>query len=287
MRLLLQHQTKYRYERPVFLTTHYMRLKPAPHCRIPIDLYSLTIHPKSHLLHWLQDPFANFLARADFTDPIQSLVVDVNIIINTIALNPFDFYIDDKAQHFPFVYDDQMKTALDPYLTITTHDPAIEEWLRKIDRSRQDTVAFLAMLNLKVSREIAYNIRMEPGVQTSNESLQMGSGSCRDTAWLLVQCLRYLGLAARFVSGYLIQLADQRKNFDEPVADSAALHAWAEVYIPGAGWIGMDTTSGLFVAEGHIPLACAPSPDQAAPITGSAELCKTDFSYCTKVIRLE
>lgn len=286
MRILLQHQTRYQYERPVYLTTHYLRLKPAPHCRTPIESYKLAIEPQSHILHWQQDPFANFLARVDFTGPIQALVVDVNIVVDYLSFNPLDFYVDEKASCFPFLYDDQLQFALSPYLETTEQHPAIREWLRKIDRSPQDIVTFLAMLNSRVSQEVIYNTRMEPGVQTSSETLELGSGSCRDSAWLLVQCLRQLGLATRFVSGYLIQLADKTENKGKPSADTAALHAWAEVYIPGAGWIGMDTTSGLFAAEGHIPLACTPSAELAAPVAGTSELCKTDFTYKTQIYRL-
>lgn len=286
MRLLLQHHTKYQYERPVYLTTHYLRLKPAPHCRTPIESFVLAIDPQNHILHWQQDPFANFLARIDFTGPIQALVIDVSIVIDFVFVNPLDFYVDEKASCFPFSYGDDLKPALHPYLETTEQHHLMREWLKKIDCSPQEIVSFLAMLNARVSQEIVYSTRMEPGVQTVSESLELGSGSCRDSAWLLVQCLRQLGLAARFVSGYLIQLADQTGNKEKPSADTAALHAWTEVYIPGAGWIGMDTTSGLFTAEGHIPLACTPSPEFAAPITGTSELCKTDFTYRTQVFRL-
>lgn len=287
MRILLEHQTCYQYERPVFLTTHYLRLKPAPHYRIPIESYALSVEPHNHILHWQQDPFNNYLARVDFMASTQSLVVDVKVTINMVTINPFDFYVDEEAQFFPFSYNDEIKSALSPYLKTTKQDPLVREWLGNIAHSSQDIVTFLAMLNQRVSREIVYNIRMEPGIQTPIESLQLRSGSCRDSAWLLVQCLRQLGLAARFASGYLIELDKRLNSLDNSKEDAVALHAWAEVFIPGAGWIGMDTTSGLFTAEGHVPLACTPSPNLATPITGTAEICKTNFTYQSQVSRLE
>jgi transglutaminase-like putative cysteine protease len=284
MRVLLQHQTKYEYERSVFLTPHLIRLKPTAHCHTAIDFYALTIQPECHLIHWQQDPFGNFIARIDFNEPVDQLLVDVSIIANMIPMNPFDFFLDESAQYFPFEYEIQLKKDLSVYLEITDYGPKIIQWQEKVNRSRQATIDFLVMVNQKVNQEISYTVRMQPGVQTSDETLDSTFGSCRDSAWLLVQALRHLGLAARFVSGYLVEVSNSISNKEN--ADTVSLHAWAEVYIPGAGWIGLDATSGLFAGEGHIPLACTPVPGSAAPITGTSEICKSIFTYNNRITRL-
>jgi transglutaminase-like putative cysteine protease len=288
MRVLLQHRTKYEYERSVFLTTHLLRLKPAAHCLTPIEFYAITIKPQNHLLHWQQDPFGNFVARIDFNEAMHELQIDVHIIANLIPINPFDFFLDEFAQYFPFEYEAQLKKDLSSYLEISDQGPKIMQWLETVDCSKRGIIDFLVMINQKVYQEISYTIRMQEGVQTSDESLSSASGSCRDSAWLLVQILRHLGLASRFVSGYLVQLASQinTDTTDKQDPDSVSLHAWAEVYIPGAGWVGLDATSGLFAGEGHIPLACTPVPYSAAPISGTSEMSKTVFTYSNKITRL-
>ncbi|WP_232064755.1 transglutaminase family protein [Rhodocytophaga rosea] len=289
MHVAIHHHTRYQYDRPVLHSTHFLRLKPAAHSRTPIEAYSLTIKPEKYQIHWQQDPFGNFIARIDFEEFMQELSIDVDIVADISQINPFDFFLDDYAQYFPFDYEPQLKKDLAPYLEITEQSPALLQWLDAIDRSGRGIIDFLVMLNEKIFKDIRYTVRMEPGVQTSEETLQYAIGSCRDSAWLLVQVLRHLGLAARFVSGYLVQLASGSSSGSVSSSlseDFTALHAWAEVYIPGAGWIGLDATSGLMAGEGHIPLACTPSPESAAPITGTAEKSETILTYRNTVERL-
>jgi uncharacterized protein (DUF2126 family)/transglutaminase-like putative cysteine protease len=283
IRVAIRHQTFYRYDNPVTLSPHVFRLRPAAHSRTPIEAYSIKVKPEKHFINWQQDPFGNYLARVVFTEPARELSVDVELIADMTVINPFEFFVEEYADLFPFEYDPQLKQELLPYLDIRENGPRLKAWLALIDASQQNAVDFLVDLNRRLHEHIAYSIRMEPGVQTCEETLEKKLGSCRDSAWLLVQVLRHLGLAARFVSGYLVQLTADVKSLDGPSGpeqDFTDLHAWTEVYIPGAGWVGLDATSGLFAGEGHIPLACTPDPVSAAPITGGfigeAE-CEFDF----------
>jgi transglutaminase-like putative cysteine protease len=284
-RVLLQHKTKYIYDSSVFLSTQLVRLKPAVHCRTPIEAYSFLVTPDNHHLHWQQDPLGNFLARIDFVGAVQELVLEVKLIANLTTINPFDFFVDEYAQLFPFEYEPQLKKYLLPYLEIVDKGPLIMQWLEKADLSKRRIVDFLVLINQLVHQNITYTSRLQPGVQTSEESLEKALGSCRDSAWLLVQILRHVGLGARFVSGYLVQFSNNSTAAEGMQVDTAALHAWAEVYIPGAGWIGLDPTGGLLAAEGHIPLACTPDPEGAAPITGTSGISKTTFTYDTCISR--
>lgn len=283
-RILIQHQTKYSYDRAVFLSPHLFRLKPAAHARASIETYSLQITPSSHQLHWQQDPFGNFVARVDFHQPVIELIVEVKLLANLTSINPFDFFIDDYAQSFPFEYEAQLKKDLCAYLEVLDTGPLMTQWLNDIDRSTQEVISFLVMVNQTIHERIGYTVRLEPGVQNSEQSLQTALGSCRDSAWLLVQVLRNFGLAARFVSGYLVQLNTAEDEINKN-GDLVSLHAWTEVYIPGAGWIGLDPTGGLLTTENHIPLACTPNPASAAPITGNSDIAETIFSYASSIVR--
>jgi len=285
----LNHVTHYRYDRAVSLSPQIVRLRPAPHCRTRILAYSLAVHPAKHFINWQQDPEANYLARLSFPDKTTELRVEVDLVAETSVFNPFDFFLEPYAEHFPFVYEAGEQRELAPYLERAPATPRFAECLASIPRERVRTVDFLVALNVRLSRDIRYLIRMQPGVQSPEETLHRASGSCRDSGWLLVQLLRHLGIAARFVSGYLIQLTADVKSLDGPsgpATDFTDLHAWCEVYLPGAGWIGLDPTSGLLAGEGHIPLACTPEPSTAAPISGEVEESEVKFEHTMKVERV-
>jgi uncharacterized protein (DUF2126 family) len=247
------------------------------------------VEPKEHFINWQQDPFGNYLARLVFPKKIKRLSVEVDLIAEVTIINPFDFFVEDYAQDFPFTYEERLAKELTPYLEIKEWGPLLMEWLYVVDHRPQKINDFLVSLNRRVQRDIHYTIRMEPGVQPCDVTLEKASGSCRDSAWLLTQILRHLGLAARFVSGYLIQLTPDVKSLDGPSGtthDFTDLHAWTEVYVPGAGWLGLDPTSGLFAGEGHIPLACTPDPMNAAPISGNTDKCEVAFHFHNKIQRI-
>jgi uncharacterized protein (DUF2126 family)/transglutaminase-like putative cysteine protease len=289
IRVAIRHHTAYSYDRLVDIHPHVVRLRPAPHSRTPITAYSLKVEPSDQFINWQQDPFGNYLARFVFPKKASKLTIDVSLIAEMTVINPFDFFLEESAERFPFEYDPQLKRDLAPYLEVEKPGPLLHAWLKDIDRSDQHIVDFLVNLNGNLQRKISYLVRLEPGVQTPEQTLELCSGSCRDSGWLLVQILRHLGLAARFVSGYLVQLTADVAALDGPsgpTADFTDLHAWAEVYLPGAGWIGLDPTSGLFAGEGHIPLACTPNASSAAPITGSTSEAKVEFSFSNTVERI-
>src|SRR6266850_128529 len=280
--IALSHRTSYRYDRLVALGPHVIRLRPAPHCRTPILSYSLQVTPEQHFLNWQQDPHGNYLARFVFPEKARQLLIEVNLTAELSVFNPFDFFLEPSAETFPFAYEPWLKQELAPYLERFPAGPKLRDCLEAIDRRPARTIDFIVGLNRRLAQDISYIIRLEPGVQTPEETIARGSGSCRDTGWLLVQILRHLGLAARFVSGYLIQLTPDAKSLDGPIgptADFTDLHAWAEVYLPGAGWVGLDPTSGLLAGEGHIPLAATPDYAGAAPVTGAVDDCEVEFGH--------
>jgi uncharacterized protein (DUF2126 family)/transglutaminase-like putative cysteine protease len=285
----LNHVTHYRYDRPVALGPQVVRLRPAPHSRTPILSYSLKVEPARHFVNWQQDPQSNYLARLVFPDKTRELRIEVDLTAELSVINPFDFFLEPVAEKIPFRYDPAQMHELAPYLVKLPASPRFARYLDSIPREPKPSVNFLVELIQGLQKDIRYLIRMEPGVQPPEQTLENASGSCRDTGWLLVQLLRHLGLAARFVSGYLIQLKADVKALDGPSGaqdDFTDLHAWCEVYLPGAGWIGLDATSGLFAGEGHIPLACSPEPGSAAPITGYTEQCETEFTHTMKLERV-
>ena len=335
----LHHKTEYTYDQPVGHGPHVIRLRPAPHCRTKILSYSQRVSGGEHFINWQQDPFSNWNARLLFPEKMPKLCVEVELVAEMAVYNPFDFFVDETAIHFPFAYESGLRKDLTPFLEAVALTPKLDECIADIKSdilcppktqfhmtsvsplrrtevqhkarspastgsvvatapelcpapARSEplrTVDFLVHLNQLLQRQIKYLIRLEPGVQTPEETLSKGSGSCRDTGWLLVQLARHFGLAARFVSGYLIQLAPDVKSLDGPSGaahDFTDLHAWCEVFIPGAGWIGMDPTSGLLAGEGHIPLSCTPEPSSAAPVTGAVDKCKTTFRHEMRVTRI-
>jgi uncharacterized protein (DUF2126 family) len=285
----LHHTTRYLYDRPVQLGPQVIRLRPAPHCRVRVPSYSLKVTPENHFVNWQQDPHGNWLARFVFPEKTTEYTINVDLIAEIAVINPFDFFVEPSAEEFPFTYSPELKRELVSCLDVAPAGPQLAKFVASIPRKPKRTIDFLVELNARLNKEIRYVIRMEPGVQTPEETLTLESGSCRDTGWLLVETLRHLGLAARFVSGYLIQLKHDLKALDGPSGtehDFTDLHAWAEVYLPGAGWIGLDPTSGLFCGEGHLPLAATPHYTSAAPITGLVDAAGVEFGFEMKVARI-
>jgi uncharacterized protein (DUF2126 family)/transglutaminase-like putative cysteine protease len=293
IKVALHHRTQYTFDRPVGLSPHEIRLRPTAHCRTPIESYSLNVKPAKHFLNWQQDPYGNWLARAVFPDKARSLEITVDLVADMTVINPFDFFVDPAAESFPFAYTDENARELAPYLEREAAGPRLAAWIEQARRQLLSqpigTVNFLVGLNQLVHRDVKYLIRMEPGIQAPDQTLELAQGSCRDSAWLMVQALRHFGIAARFASGYLIQLAADVKSLDGPSGpdrDFTDLHAWAEAYVPGAGWIGLDATSGLLAGEGHIPLACTALPGSAAPVNGRTDVAQSTLDFQMTVTRI-
>ncbi len=293
VRVAIQHKSRYVYPRPALLGPQTIRLRPAEHARARIESYSLVVAPE-HRLHWQRDPHGNHIARVTFKagQAVTELDITVELAVDVQPINPFDFFIDERVRSLPFAYPDSLDGELAPYLV--AGDPAYRlgragmELLKELP-SKGDTIGVIIEMLAKVRERIAYVIRNEPGVWTPEETLANKRGSCRDSAVLLVALMRARGIAARFVSGYLVQLADEGMIPDEPKGvgtDVVDLHAWAEAYLPGAGWIGFDGTSGLLCGEGHIPLASTASPSHASPLDGTSDVGASAVEFSTSIHRL-
>ncbi len=293
MRLLVQHKSHYAYPKPAAIGPHLIRLRPANHTRAHIESYRLLVGGE-HRLHWYQDPHGNHVARVTFqvADRRPTFDVTVEIAVEIKPVNPFDFLVDPRAKAAPFAYPDGLDVELAPFLDPTDAayalGPKARAFLAELPADGE-IVDLIVALNQRINQRLQYVIREEAGVWTPEETLTAGRGSCRDSTVLLVAALRSRGLAARFVSGYLIQLTDEGMIPDQPkgvASDVVDLHAWAEVFLPGAGWIGLDPTSGLFTGEGHIPLACTATPAPAAPIEGTSDVLADKVTFETRVLRL-
>jgi len=293
IQVALYHQTRYSFDRPIALSPHEFRLRPAAHCRTPILSYSIKVAPEKHFVNWQQDAYGNYVARYVFPEPTRELVVEVDLTADMTVINPFDFFVEASAERYPFTYEERLSSELSPFRTVEPAGPLLSAWIERFKREHLgapiNSVDLLVALNREIQREVKYVVRLEPGVYTPEETLERKIGSCRDSDWLLVHILRHLGFAARFVSGYLIQLTADVKALDGPSgpeADFTDLHAWAEAFVPGAGWIGLDATSGLMAGEGHIPLACTAVPASAAPVYGFSDLAEVQFDFSMRVTRI-
>lgn len=293
IRTSIFHQTTYHYRPKTSLGPQVVRLRPAPHCRSSIVGYSLDVQPGGHFINWQQDPYNNWLARVVFPEDVKTFQVTVDLVLDLSPINPFDFFLEPEAKELPFTYEEHLMKDLQPYLEILPKadlGPTFESIAKDLAPGKGvHTVDHLVKVNSTIHDRLDYTLRMEPGVQSPCETLKLNRGSCRDFAWLLVQLLRRQGFAARFVSGYSVQLTADIKAIDGPVGvlnDVVDLHAWVEAYLPGAGWIGMDATSGMLCTEGHIPLAASPSPGQSSPIEGSLTECEVEFEHNMKVSRI-
>ncbi len=284
----IYHLTHYKYDRPVALGPQIIRLRPAPHSRTRVVSHALKVTPANHFVNYQQDLYGNWLARYVFPDPVTELKIEVDLTADMTVYNPFDFFVEASAETWPFEYPAEIAEDLVIYRNCDAPGPLLQAFLDRVPREPLRTIDFIVRLNAQLAQEIGYVIRMEPGVQTPEETLGLALGSCRDTSWLLVNALRHLGFAARFVSGYLIQLKPDLVAVDGPQGtdkDFTDLHAWCEVYLPGAGWIGLDPTSGLLTGESHIPLSATPHYSNAAPISGMASYAEVNFDFDMTVTR--
>ncbi len=287
----ITHITHYKYDRPVSLSPQQIRLRPSPHNKVPVKSYSFGIEPADHFLNWYQDIFGNHVANVVLNGKVTEFKIEVDLKAEIKTINPFDFFIDKKYEQWPFQYDDVTRNELNTYLDIKENGPLLKSWIeqRMQGKNGEITLDLLVYLNQQLNQSLEYTIRLDPGVYSPEQLFAEKKGSCRDMAWTLCQIFRHIGLASRFVSGYSVQLKADIKPLSPPFGpeeDIVDLHAWAEVYIPGAGWIGFDATSGLLCGEGHIPLSASPLPHQSAPVDGLIDKCETIMDHSFILTRI-
>lgn len=263
-RYKILHRTYYNFSASVWLEPHALRLRPREGHELRIESSTLKITPPA-TLRWRRDVEDNSVAIATFDSPANQLVIESEVIIQQYNQAPLDFLVADYATNYPFAYTPEDKVVLSPYMNSAEHMASglLTQWIAQLWQSSEhiQTYALLQRLSTHIHQTLSYRLREEPGVQTAAETLSYGTGSCRDFAYLFMEAVRHLGLAARFVSGYL-HAPPSTVNF-------GATHAWAEVYMPGAGWKGFDPTSGAIVGTSHIAVAVARLPESVPPIAGS------------------
>lgn len=258
------HRTCYSFSDNVELKPHELRLRPLEGHQLRIESSTLKITPTA-TLRWQRDVEDNSVAIASFSSRSNQLTIESEVIIQQYNEAPLDFLVSDYAINFPFSYNEEDKVVLLPYmiLALPEANPALNELISKIWKIDEQiqTYTLLQRLTTYINQTLTYGVREEPGVQSPQQTLSLGSGSCRDFAFLFIETARSLGLAARFVSGYLHTPPSQ--------TDNGATHAWAEVYLPGVGWKGFDPTVGEIVGTDHIPVAVARLPESVPPVAGS------------------
>lgn len=280
--LEIVHHTQYNFSKPVQASPHIIRLNPTLNYKNKILEHSLQVFPEVFHQNNHLDVYGNPISRLVFLSKIEFLTVEVKMKVEVQDINPFDFFLSLAIENYPFKYPNSVQSYLQSYLEVVD-DEVIEHWLKSKNPPKQHkTLDYVTSLNKLVHQHLNYTVRLEPGVYSPKETIEKGGGSCRDYSWLLVNMYRMHGIAARFVSGYLIDL-----NFEVDNKDQLSLHAWVEVYLPGAGWLGLDPTSGLLVTAYYIPLCAVPHYKDAAAISGNTEVCEVSMSYLSSVSRLE
>lgn len=264
MRLEISHVTRYEYDRPVRFNPHLLYLRPRENPLLQVNRFKLAFRPEANI-SWMRDDFDNLPASVQFFLDSDVLEIRSDSSVTTTDLPPFDFMVRDYAMSFPFEYEPLHRFNLGIYLTPPDQatQVAVRQWiLNRLPAPPKETVSWVFALNEALYRNLGYTRREEVGIQTTLQTLQLGTGSCRDYAVALVDCARTLGLAARFVSGYLF---DPSANGNV----SGDMHAWVEIFLPGAGWRGIDPTNGIFCHNGYVPVAHAVVAESVNPIQGS------------------
>lgn len=296
--VLVRHHTCYRYDRPVSLGPQIIRLRPVAAAQPFIQTYALRIAPPYVAQTWQHDAYGNQVAKVVFDGQVRFFDITIELEADLTPRNPFAFTLHPAALSWvqpapsqsggafkqPFYAYAPPAMPLQLYLDASHAGAGCMAFLANwLPTAPTETVAMLVALNKAVASHIQYQLRMEPGVWSPEETLERQSGSCRDSAWLMVALLRRLGFVARFVSGYLIQSGQSAEGEELLTCD---LHAWAETFIPGAGWVGFDTTSGFLTAQTHVALAASPTPEDAAPVSGLLDQCHATFDVSMQAQRL-